>query len=89
MEVSMDGLRNRLISDYNSLVRKLNRSYNNQDWRPEIVLEPDNISRELDGIRSAIVTLAFSYIEGEDGFKCMDDDTHFEVFMPEEDEINL
>ena len=40
----------------------------------------------MDGIRSCIVTLAFSYIEGEDGFQAMDDETKFERFNPEEDE---
>jgi hypothetical protein len=86
MEVSMDGLRKRLISDYNSLTKKLNNSIQDKSWDPEIIIDPNYISREMDGIRNAIVTLAFCYIEGSDGFKEMDEDTHFETFMPVEGE---
>lgn len=86
MEVSMDGLRKRLISDYNSLTKKLNNSIQDESWDPEIIIDPNYISREMDGIRNAIVTLAFCYIEGPDGFKEMDEETHFETFMPVEGE---
>ena len=83
MEVSMDALRKRLIADYNSLVRKLNDNIKDKAWDPEINIQPNEIQREMDGIRDAIVTLSFSYIEGEDGFGSLDDDTHFEEFNPE------
>lgn len=86
MEVCMDGLRKRLINDYNSLTEKLNNSVKDKSWDPEIVIDPNYIQREMDGIRSAIVTLAFSYIEGIDGFDSMGDDVYFERFMDEEDE---
>jgi hypothetical protein len=83
MEVSMDGLRKRLIADYNSLTRKLNESVKDKSWDPEIIIDPDHISREMEGIRNAIVTLAFMYQEGEGGFKELPEETHFEIFMPE------
>ena len=86
MEVSMDGLRKRLIADYNSLTEKLNNSIKDKSFDPEIVISPDHISREMDSIRSAIVTLAYCYIEGEDGFNAMDENTHFEHFNPDENE---
>jgi hypothetical protein len=38
----------------------------------------------MEGIRNAIVTLAFMYQEGEGGFKELDENTHFEEFNPEE-----
>jgi hypothetical protein len=37
----------------------------------------------MEGIRNAIVTLAFMYQEGEGGFKELPEETHFENFMPE------
>ena len=40
----------------------------------------------MDGLRSCIVTLAFTYMDGESGWKEMDENTHFEEFNPEEDE---
>ena len=83
MEVSMDGLRKRLIADYNSLTRKLNKSVKDKSW---VIIDPDYISREMDGIRNAIVTLAFMYQEGEGGFKELPEETHFETFMPESEE---
>ena len=46
----------------------------------------DAIQKELDGLRSCIVTLAFTSMEGEGGWKEMDENTHFEQFNPEEDE---
>ena len=86
MKVSMDGVRNQLLANYNSLTRKLNDSIKDQSWDPHITIDVERIQREMDGIRSCIVTLAFSYIEGEDGFQSMDDETYFERFNPEEDE---
>ena len=86
MEVSMDGLRLRLISDYNSLTRKLNSSIKDKSFDPEIIISPDDIRKEMDGIRNAIVTLAFSYIEGEGGFNQLSEDTYFEDFNSEDDE---
>jgi hypothetical protein len=83
MEVSMDGLRKRLIADYNSLTKKLNDSVKDKSWDPEIIIDPDYISREMEGIRNAIVTLAFMYQEGEGGFKELSEETHFETFIPE------
>ena len=82
MTVSIDGLRNQLLRNYNSLVYKLNKRIDGDDI---IDLEVDTIQRELDGMRSCIVTLAFTYMEGEDGWESMDDNTYFEQFNPEED----
>ena len=82
MQVSMNGLRNQLLMNYNSLVYKLNKRIDGDDI---IDLEVDTIQRELEGIRSCIVTLAFTYMEGEDGWESMDENTHFEQFNPEED----
>lgn len=82
MKVSMDGLRNQLLMNYNSLVYKLNKRIDGDDI---IDLEVDTIQRELEGIRSCIVTLAFTYMEGEDGWEYMDENTYFEQFNPEED----
>ena len=86
MEVSMDGLRKRLIADYNSLTKKLNNSVKDKSWDPEIIIDPNYISREMDSIRNAIVTLAFLYQEGEEGFRELDENTHFEIFMPKSEE---
>ena len=86
MEVSMDGLRRQLLWNYNSLVEKLNNNIKDKSWEPEIIISPDSIQRELDGIRSCIVTLAFTYQEGEGGWKELDENTHFELFNPEDDE---
>jgi hypothetical protein len=82
MEVSMDGLRNHLLRSYNSLVSKLNKRIDGDDI---VDLEIYDIERELEGIRSCLVTLAFTYMEGEGGWKSMDDDTYFEQFNPEEE----
>lgn len=86
MEVSMDGLRKRLVADYNSLTEKLNSRISDKSWDPQIIIDPDYIQREMDGLRSCIVTLAFTYIDGEGGWKEMDENTHFELFNPEDDE---
>jgi hypothetical protein len=44
------------------------------------MLDPDYIRRDLDNLRSALITLACIYQEGEDGFKQLDEDIHFEEF---------
>jgi hypothetical protein len=79
MKVSMDGLRKKLIVNYNSLVKKLNSSIDEDEF---IQIDPSYISRELDMIRIAIVTLAFTSQEGNDDWQEMDEDTHFEEFNP-------
>jgi hypothetical protein len=85
MEVSMDGLRRQLLRNYNSLAEKLNNNIKDKSFDPEIIISPDYIQREMDGLRSCIVTLAFTYMDGESGWKEMDENTHFEEFNPEED----
>ena len=86
MEVSMDGLRRQLLWNYNSLVEKLNNNIKDKSFDPHIIIDPDYIQKELDGLRSCIVTLAFTYQEGEGGWKELDENTHFELFNPEDDE---
>jgi hypothetical protein len=83
MNVSMDGVRKRLVADYNSLTKKLNRGYDK--WDDIVTVDPIDIMREMEGLRNSIITLAFSYMEGNEGFKELDENTHFEVFMPEEE----
>jgi len=82
----MDGLRRQLLMNYNSLTEKLNKNIKDSSWDPQIIIDPDYIQREMDGLRSCIVTLAFTYMEGESGWKEMDENTHFEEFNPEEDD---
>jgi len=81
MTVSMDGLRNQLLMNYNSLVYKLNKRIDGDDI---IDLEVDTIQRELDGMRNCIVTLAYMYDTREGGFEILKD-PYFEQFNPEED----
>jgi hypothetical protein len=87
MVVSMNGLRNQLLANYNSLVNVLNSNIKDESWDPHVVVDVDRIQRQLDSIRSCIVTLAFTYQEGEDGWDAMPDDTEFAIFNPEEEEL--
>jgi hypothetical protein len=77
MEVSMDGLRKRLIEDYNLLVKRLNAS---TDEDGNIQIHPDSIKRQLGGIREALIVLAFSQDPNNEEFNFMDANTHFEIF---------
>jgi hypothetical protein len=86
MEVSMDGLRRHLLMNYNSLAKKLNNNIKDKSWDSHVVIDVDSIQKEMDGLRDCIVTLAFTYQDGEGGWKEMDENTHFELFNPEEDE---
>jgi hypothetical protein len=86
MKVSMDGLRRQLLRNYNSLTEKLNSKITDSSGDPQIIIDADYIQRELDGLRSCIVTLSFTYMDGEDGWKEMDENTHFEEFNPEEED---
>ena len=78
MEVSMNGLRKRLIADYNSLTRKLNQNCNDE----VIEIEAESIRREMEGLRNGLVTLAFTYLEGH--FDELDENTRFEQFTDTE-----
>jgi hypothetical protein len=88
MTVSMDGLRRQLLRNYNSLTEKLNSKITDSGSDSQITIDADYIQRELDGLRSCIVTLAFTYMDGEDGWKEMDEDTHFAEFNPEDEDEN-
>jgi hypothetical protein len=85
MQVSMDGLRRQLLWNYNSLAEKLNKNIKDKSWEPHIAIDVDSIQKEMDGLRDCIVTLAFTYQDGESGWKEMDENTHFELFNPDED----
>lgn len=87
MQISMDGLRKRLIADYNSLTNKLNNNIVDKSSDPTIVIDPNLITEEMERIRMGLVTLAFSYMEGEESFNAMDENTHFEVFFGNDDEL--
>ena len=85
MKVSMEGLRKKLIGNFNSLTKKLNEGIKDKSWDPEIIIEPGLIRSEMETIRECLVTLAFCYQEGEGGFKELDENTHFEDFFSEEE----
>jgi len=84
MDVSMDGLRRQLLRNYNSLAKKLNNNIKDKSWDPHVTIDVDSIQKEMDGLRNCIVTLAFTYQDGEGGWKEMDENTHFELFNPDE-----
>ncbi len=85
MKVSMDGLRWQLLNNYNSLTRKLNKAKKTySSFEDEISLSPDDIQKEMDNIRSCIVTLAYMYDKGEGGFDILED-PHFESFNEQEE----
>jgi len=81
----MDGLRRQLLRNYNSLAEKLNKNIKDKSWDSHVSIDVDSIQKEMDGLRDCIVTLAFTYQDGEGGWKEMDENTHFELFNPEED----
>ncbi len=85
MTVSMDGLRNHLLSSYNSLTSKLNRNIRDKESDPTIVISAESIENEMEGLRNCIVTLAYMFDNREGGFKELKD-PHFENFNPQPDE---
>lgn len=87
MDVSFDGLRKSLIRSHNSLVKKLNEGRGvKYDFIGvhKVEVDVDSIQRDLDELRSCIVTLAFMYQDGPDGFQELPEETHFEEFNPQE-----
>lgn len=79
MEVSMDGLRKTLIADYNLLVKRLNNSIN-IDKNGFINIPPNEIQKQMDGMRYAIVVLACMYDKNNKDFNAMDENTHIAIF---------
>jgi len=86
MQVSMNGVRRQLLNNYNSLVTKLESNIKDKTWDPTIVIDPQDIKRELDSIRMCIVTLCFTYNEDDKDFTAFPDDTEFAVFNNDEEE---
>ena len=79
MEVSMDGLRKRLIADYNLLVKRLNNSID-EDKNGFINIPPNQIQQQMDGMRNAIVVLACMYDKNDKDFNAMDVNIHIAIF---------
>lgn len=73
MDVSMDGLRWQLLDNFNTLTKKLNRSIEDGN----IQISTSEIQKQMDNIRSCIVTLAYMYHDGE--FEILENPT-FEEF---------
>ncbi len=69
----MDGLRWQLLDNYNTLTKKLNRSIEDGN----IQISASEIQKQMDNIRSCIVTLAYMYHDGE--FEILENPT-FEEF---------
>lgn len=65
MDVSMDGIRRQLISNYNSLLSNINDSI---DEDGELRIDIREISKELDKLRELIAILGHCRIEGEFDF---------------------
>ena len=82
----MDGLRWQLLESYNSLTRKLNENIKDKSWNPEIIIDPDRIQKEMEIMRSCIITLAYMYDYSENGFKILEN-PQFETFNPDDETI--
>ena len=67
MNVSMDGLRLQLLSNYNALTRKLNKGLS--DDKTSTTVETYDIEGNMEVMRQCIVTLAYMYDNSEGGFK--------------------
>ena len=68
MDVSMDGIRLQLISNYNSLLSNINDSI---DEDGELRIDVREISKELDKLRELIAILGYCKIDDE--FDFLDD----------------
>ena len=77
MNVSMDGLRLQLLSNYNALTRKLNKGLSED--KTTTTVESYDIEGNIEVIRQCIVTLAYMYDNREDGFKELEN-PYFETF---------
>jgi len=77
MEVSMDGLRLQLLSNYNALTRKLNKGLSED--KTTTTVEAYDIEGNMEVIRQCIVTLAYMYDNNEGGFKELEN-PYFETF---------
>jgi hypothetical protein len=77
MDVSMDGLRLHLLSNYNALTRKLNKGMN--ESKTETTVDVYEIEGNMEVIRNCIVTLSFMSEDDENGFKELEN-PYFESF---------
>ncbi len=68
MEVSMDGLRTVAVRAYNKLVVAIRENIK----KNEGAIEEEDVEEALDDLRMTLGTLAYSYQEGEDGWKSLD-----------------
>lgn len=84
LTVNFDNLRVRAIENYDSLVKKLNKSIKQANFE-SIDIDPNYIQEEMDNLRMLIGAIASVYVEDVDNF-C---DAYSIAYPNEEDSMQL
>lgn len=97
MTINLNNLRKQAIHGYDSLVEKLNNSIIKKNIHSEtnddeccnikgyVLINANDIQKDMDGLRRMIGAIAMTSIEGEDDFK----DVYQEVFPNEDQQMKL
>lgn len=84
MKVDFNNLRLNLIREYNALVGELNNAIVEDVDMNRVIVPVTDIVRELDNIRTSLVTLGSLYEEGDEECKVvLTDDIKLKIFNEE------
>jgi len=91
MNVNFNNARKQAIYSYESLVKKLNENIsenkekgNENEYGETIIsISPEEIQKDMDGLRTFIGMIAMVYLEGENDFK----DVYQEVFPDKSSQV--
>lgn len=74
MTININNVRKQACLAYDRLINKLNTSIKENDG--QIVLDPDDIERDVNALRQYISAMAMTYFEGDDDFKDVFDELY-------------
>ena len=82
MKIDFNNVRITAINNFNSIVRGLNCNLKESGY---VNIHKNEIERQIDGLRSALVGIGVTYEPDNEDFKCvLDDNIHLEEFASEE-----
>lgn len=88
MTVNLNAIRRRAIWNYDSLCKKLNAAIQDKSHDPSIVIDPEEIRKEMEGLRMQLWGMCCIFIEGDETFidltEEIDAKGEIATFFPEE-----
>ena len=86
MQVNFNNVRKQAVSEYNTLVNKLNSALCEDTDMTRVVIPVDDLERVLSHLRSSIATIAMTVNPNDPEMQCvLEEGETLEIFNPNDD----